>query len=715
MKSGGFFRRKRKTEPAASASNEAAKSAISQTSRVNTTSSNNASAATPSKTATNAAARPDQTKSTAATKSIAATNSQKLANAIKAVKKKPPQLNVEDFSIYKIDEDTVVSTTERICKNVPPPAWSTPSDAELFIDEEKFLPNIEFLRNHFIREGRLTEEQTLKILTKATELLSEEPNMLDLEAPITICGDIHGQYFDLMKLFEVGGDPANTRYLFLGDYVDRGYFSIECLLYLYALKINYPKSFFLLRGNHECRHLTEYFTFQVECRHKYPESVYEASVESFCALPLAALVNQQFLCVHGGLSPDLKTLDDFKTIDRFTEPPVSGLMCDILWADPSETFGTDRKEESFLPNTVRGCSYFYTYSAVCDFLERNNLLSVIRAHEAQDEGYRMYRKTRNNGFPAVITIFSAPNYLDAYKNRAAILKYEKNGDNYVLNIRQFNSSPHPFWLPNFMDVFTWSLPFVGEKITDMIISILNICSREELDEITEFDPIPMSALLASSETSLPASSTNTPAKTEASLPASVEPAHSKVTTAPSTLVYASSTGSIASKDFDSNISSISEPHEFNKNDLKIDTSIVHENEDMSDLKNSALRNKILAIGRMSRMFQILREETETLGELRTKSGGTLPQGALLAGVDEAKSQLRSFQEAREADIQNESMPPSPNERTPIEAEKMRRRSRALSQDETLNSPVLKEILAKVEAEEAAAAAAKASTSSAGTK
>ncbi|KAG6816351.1 3',5'-cyclic-nucleotide phosphodiesterase (PDEase) (3':5'-CNP) [Tephrocybe sp. NHM501043] len=383
-----------------------------------------------------------------------------IERAIEQIQVKQPVPSI-DYTQHTLEDGNVISTQERVVKDVQAPAMQIPTNEQFFNrhGQDQTKPDIAFLKNHFYREGRLSEEQALWILETATEVLKKEANVLQVDAPITVCGDIHGQYYDLMKLFEVGGSPADTRYLFLGDYVDRGYFSIECVLYLWSLKIWYPDTLFLLRGNHECRHLTDYFTFKLECKHKYSERIYDACMDSFCALPLAAIMNKQFLCIHGGLSPELNTLDDIRAIDRFREPPTHGLMCDILWADPVEDFGTEKTTESFLHNHVRGCSYFFTYQAACQFLERNNLLSIIRAHEAQDAGYRMYRKTKTTGFPSVMTIFSAPNYLDVYNNKAAVLKYESN----VMNIRQFNCTPHPYWLPNFMDVFTWSLPFVGEK------------------------------------------------------------------------------------------------------------------------------------------------------------------------------------------------------------------------------------------------------------
>ncbi|KAL2866282.1 serine/threonine-protein phosphatase 2B catalytic subunit [Aspergillus lucknowensis] len=500
-------------------------------------------------------------------------------NIARAVTDKKPVPEI-DFTLHVMDDGTQVSTLERVVKEVQAPALTTPTDDQFWSPEDPSKPNLAFLKQHFYREGRLTEDQALWIIQAGTQILKSEPNLLEMDAPITVCGDVHGQYYDLMKLFEVGGDPSETRYLFLGDYVDRGYFSIECVLYLWALKIWYPNTLWLLRGNHECRHLTDYFTFKLECKHKYSENIYEACIESFCALPLAAVMNKQFLCIHGGLSPELHTLEDIKSIDRFREPPTHGLMCDILWADPLEDFGQEKTGDYFIHNSVRGCSYFFSYPAACAFLEKNNLLSVIRAHEAQDAGYRMYRKTRTTGFPSVMTIFSAPNYLDVYNNKAAVLKYENN----VMNIRQFNCTPHPYWLPNFMDVFTWSLPFVGEKITDMLIAILNTCSKEELEDET---PTPIS-----------------PAEPSPTVPMDM---------------------------------------------------------DSPEFKRRAIKNKILAIGRLSRVFQVLREESERVTELKTAAGGRLPAGTLMLGAEGIKQAITNFEDARKVDLQNERLPPTHDE------------------------------------------------------
>ncbi|KAF9437549.1 3',5'-cyclic-nucleotide phosphodiesterase (PDEase) (3':5'-CNP) [Entomortierella beljakovae] len=526
--------------------------------------------------------------------------------ALRNLQNKKPVPEI-DFTIHVMDDGTTASTLERYSKDVQAPAVHVPTDDLFYSKEFPDRPDIAFLKNHFYREGRITEDQAIYILQKGTELLRKEPNLLEVDAPITVCGDIHGQYYDLMKLFEVGGNPADTRYLFLGDYVDRGYFSIECVLYLWSLKIWYPDTLFLLRGNHECRHLTDYFTFKTECKHKYSERVYDACMESFCTLPLAAIMNKQFLCIHGGLSPELNTLDDLRQINRFREPPTHGLMCDLLWADPLEEFGQEKNSD---------------YHAACAFLEKNNLLSIIRAHEAQDAGYRMYRKTKATGFPSVMTIFSAPNYLDLYNNKAAVLKYENN----VMNIRQFNATPHPYWLPNFMDVFTWSLPFVGEKITDMLLAILNTCSK---DELAEDDMI----------LNLSENSSSGGAMDIDTVPVSPGSIYSA----------ASSSNGIVDADM---------------------SDASREQVDKESAK-SRIRQKMLAVGRLSRVFAVLRNEAEAVSELKDLMGTTkLPYGSLALGAEGLRRAIHTFEDAKKSDMDNERLPPTKEQKNKQEKDKI---------------------------------------------
>ncbi|CAL9737926.1 serine/threonine-protein phosphatase 2B catalytic subunit A1 [Monosporozyma servazzii] len=534
-------------------------------------------------------------------------NTDKINNAIKIITAKDNDHNVHNSTEYTMENGQIVSTTKRLNDSVAPITNKIPTDADVF-DPQSGLPNHLFIRDHFKNEGRLSIAQSLKIISMATELLTTEPNLLHVPAPVTVCGDIHGQYFDLLKLFEVGGDPATTPYLFLGDYVDRGPFSFECLIYLYSLKLNFSNHFWLLRGNHECRHLTSYFTFKNEMLHKYNITVYDQCCQSFNALPLAALMNDQYFCVHGGISPELKSVEDVNTkINRFKEIPSRGLMCDLVWADPIEDYdeaadndtNDDNNDETFTPNQVRGCSYAFTYKASCEFLQRTGLLSIIRAHEAQDAGYRMYKNTKTLGFPSLLTLFSAPNYLDTYKNKAAILKYENN----VMNIRQFNMSPHPYWLPDFMDVFTWSLPFVGEKVTEMLVSILNICTEYELEEDT---PIIESQV----------GNTNT-----------------STTTATTTTTTTSSSSQI-------------------ENPQRQKTILDDEH------RRKALRNKILAIAKVSRMYSVLRQESDKVQYLKSMNKGILPRGALAHGTDSLNETLSTFERARKEDLINEKLPPA---------------------------------------------------------
>jgi serine/threonine-protein phosphatase 2B catalytic subunit len=240
------------------------------------------------------------------------------------------------------------------------------------------------------------------LLVQVREVFRAEPNLLELHAPIKVLGDVHGQYYDLCHLLEKAGCPLvddRERYLFLGDYVDRGNFGTEVCLYLFALKLRDPAQVYLLRGNHECRTLTQHFNFRRECVHKYGPDTWELFMSVFDCLPLAALVHTdagRFLCVHGGPSPGAPLLADLQQVDRFAEVPTSGVVCDLLWSDPlgedtADGLDDDEMPEwfavGFEPNPDRGCGQVFGFEALERFLLTNSLLCVVRGHEVQKRGY----------------------------------------------------------------------------------------------------------------------------------------------------------------------------------------------------------------------------------------------------------------------------------------------------------------------------------------
>jgi serine/threonine-protein phosphatase PP1 catalytic subunit len=236
---------------------------------------------------------------------------------------------------------------------------------------------------------------------------------LEIQAPITICGDTHGQYTDLLRLFEVGGHPPDTNYLFLGDYVDRGRQSIETICLLMAYKIKNPVNFFLLRGNHECASINRIYGFYDECKKRYSVKLWKLFTDLFNEFPVAACIDDKILLVHGGLSPDLNTLDQLAKLKRPTDIPETGLLCDILWSDPESS------QKSWNEND-RGVSYTFNEKVLTKFLDNNNLDLLCRAHQVVEEGYEFF------GDKELVTIFSAPNYCGEFDNSAAIMAVDEN-------------------------------------------------------------------------------------------------------------------------------------------------------------------------------------------------------------------------------------------------------------------------------------------------
>ncbi|KAK4137610.1 Metallo-dependent phosphatase [Trichocladium antarcticum] len=293
---------------------------------------------------------------------------------------------------------------------------------------------IDDMTERFKKGKTLHKKYVYQIVIAVKKLVYDEPTMVEIDIPkdveLTVCGDTHGQYFDLMELFRLNGTPSEKHwYLFNGDFVDRGSWSTEIALLLYANKWLRPKSFFINRGNHETDDMNRAYGFEGECKAKYNERVFKLFSESFSALPLATLIGHKYFVLHGGLfSDDNITLDDIRKLDRHKQrqPGQAGLMMEMLWTDPQTEPGRGPSK--------RGVGMQFGPDVTKRFCEKNGLEAIIRSHEVRMAGY----EEEHDG--KCITIFSAPRYCDMTENRGA---YINIGPDYKLRFSQFDAVPHP--------------------------------------------------------------------------------------------------------------------------------------------------------------------------------------------------------------------------------------------------------------------------------
>ncbi|KAH7413110.1 serine/threonine-protein phosphatase-like protein PP-Z [Cadophora sp. MPI-SDFR-AT-0126] len=254
----------------------------------------------------------------------------------------------------------------------------------------------------------LRNAEISSICSRVREIFLAQPPLIELEAPVKIVGDIHGQYSDLIRMFEMCGFPPSSNFLFLGDYVDRGKHSLETILLLMCYKIKYPENFFLLRGNHECANVTRVYGFYDECKRRCNVKVWKTFVDTFNCLPIAAIVAGKIFCVHGGLSPALSHMDDIRNIARPTDVPDFGLLNDLLWSDPAD-------QEKDWESSERGVSYSFGKKVIVDFLTRHDFDLVCRAHMVVEDGYEFFEDR------ILVTVFSAPNYCGEFDNYGAVM------------------------------------------------------------------------------------------------------------------------------------------------------------------------------------------------------------------------------------------------------------------------------------------------------
>lgn len=258
-------------------------------------------------------------------------------------------------------------------------------------------------------------------------LISIEPTVIKLLSPIVVVGDLHGHFLDLIRILQAGGLPNPQKYLFLGDIVDRGDFSLETILFIFLLKVQYPLNVFIIRGNHEFDFLCRKHGFLDELHMAYTDKkIYYSFLSVFNMLSLAAVIDKNTLCVHGGIGPQVQSLEQIENLDRPIDSFDNEIVNSILWSDPSEVI------DQYAPSP-RGTGYIYGQNAVLDFLEASNTVRIIRAHECVNEGFVAQFNDH------VVTVFSASNYCGISNNESAIFILDPNGED---EIKKF--PPLPF-------------------------------------------------------------------------------------------------------------------------------------------------------------------------------------------------------------------------------------------------------------------------------
>ncbi|KAL7080156.1 hypothetical protein ACQ4LE_000882 [Meloidogyne hapla] len=279
----------------------------------------------------------------------------------------------------------------------------------------------EFIRRHLVRgrKGyRYKFGQLQQLVDRAVDSLQQQSTLIETTGPIHVCGDLHGQYTDLLRIFHSCGPPHRTRYLFLGDFVDRGANSLEIICLLLACKIQYPKHIFLLRGNHELHHINKVYGFYDELQRRFgseqAEQLWNDFNDAFAYFPLAALIGGKILCMHGGISPHIKSLDSIRSLKRPIPMVITpGLVQDLLWADPN----TEKpKPPDWEPNPYRNCSVMFSPDAVRQMCNTLGVHMIMRAHQAAQYGYSTFANNK------LITVFSAVRYNPETNNWGAVAK-----------------------------------------------------------------------------------------------------------------------------------------------------------------------------------------------------------------------------------------------------------------------------------------------------